>query len=150
LTLGQYPFTAARATMTGNKNLTDNTLYYIKAMSFSADIPKAYYQEAKKLSTGLTDIPTFSMFMQADANSPLLKDPIVLQDFFQDQEFKLLKEAKISPNRLSAFFRGTLNQTANLAGINEINLTMEVWVQEVTDDNFIDGLKLKYPRIARG
>jgi hypothetical protein len=90
------------------------------------------------------------MFMQADANSPLLKDPIVLQDFFQDQEFKLLKEAKISPNRLSAFFRGTLNQTANLAGINEINLTMEVWVQEVTDDNFIDGLKLKYPRIARG
>lgn len=149
LTLGQYPFLPVKATLGNNKNITDNTLLYLKAITFSADIPLLTYQEAIKLSTGLTDIPRFSMFLQSEGGgAPVFIDPIQLGDYFNDQEYKKLILAKQLPNRISGFFEGTLQQTANLAGINEINLTMNIWVQSITDDDFINALKTRYPAIA--
>lgn len=149
LTLGQYPFLPVKATLGNNKNITDNTLLYIKAITFSADIPLLDYQQATKLSTGLTDIPRFSMFLQSEASgAPVFIDPIQLGDYFNDQEYKKLILAKQLPNRVSGFFEGTLQQTANLAGILEINLTMNIWVQSITDDDFINALRTRYPVIA--
>lgn len=150
LTLGEYPFTAGRATIGNNKNITDNTLLYIKAMTFSADIPILHYQEALQLATGDTDIPRFSVFLQSDSNAPIFIDPIQLSDYFDDQEYKKLVLPKQFPNRMSAFFRGTLQQTGNLAGVTEINLTINLWVQQISDDTFINGLKKKYPDLMNG
>ena len=53
------------------------------------------------------------------------------------------------PNKLTGFFRGTLQQHAGLAGVSEINLTMNIWMQYITDDNFIKGLQKAYPIIKR-
>lgn len=148
LTLGTYPFIAERATIGNNKNITDNNIIYIKAVSFSADIPVLTYQAALKLFGGITNIPTFSIFLQSDASAPIFTDPIQLGDYFKDQEYKKLLMPKQLPNRMSAFFRGTLQQTAALAGVSEINLTMNVWAQSITDDAFIAALRLKYPNVC--
>jgi len=148
LTLGQYPFTAAKAVVGNNKNLTDNAMIYIKAITFSADIDVQDYQTALKLSTGATDVPTFSMFLQSEARAPVFVDPIQLGNYYSNQEYKKLFLTKQAPNELTAFFRGTLQQHGGLAGVTEINLTMDVWVQQLTNDNFIEGLKKNYPNVG--
>lgn len=148
LTLGQYPFTADKVVIGNNKNITDNVLLYIKAFTFSADIDLLAYQQSLKLSTGLTDIPTFSMFLQSDARAPVFVDPIQLGNYYTDQEYKKLLLTKQSPNELTAFYRGTLQQHAGLAGVTEINLSMDIWVQQITNDNFIEALKKNYPDIG--
>jgi hypothetical protein len=90
ITAGVYPFVAARATVGNNKDIQDNTLYYMKAMSFAADIPILAYQQAIQLAGGTTDVPTFSMFLQSESNAPLFQDPIQLENYFDNQEFKKL------------------------------------------------------------
>lgn len=149
LTAGTYPWTGGRAAITNEKDITDNTLIYIKALSFSADIPLVDYQQALKLAAGTVDIPRFSAFLQADSNAPIFVDPIVLHDYFNDQEYRLLIEPKQLPNAFTGFFRGTLQQTAALAGVGEINLTVQMWVQLISDDNFIAGIRKEYPRVLR-
>ncbi len=150
ITNGTYPFTGNKEIVDNNKNITDNTLLYIKAMSFSADIEKKDYQQALKLADGSTNIPSFSCFMQSDAQAPIFVDPIKLGDYFDDQEYKKIVLPKQFPNNISAFFRGTLKQTGALAGVTEINLTMNIWVQQITDIAFIDGLRQAFPRIDDG
>lgn len=147
LTLGQYIFSPTRALVTGAKNVNAITAYRIKALSFSADIPKIAYQQALKLSTGDTDVPIFNMFMQSDANSPLFQDPVVCQDYFMDQEFRMIKIPNQKKNRFTAFFKGTLRQTAALTGFNEVNLTMQIWVQYIDNVNFIQALKQNFQKI---
>jgi hypothetical protein len=124
-------------------------LLYIKAFSFSADIELLAYQNALKLSDGTVNIPRFSLFTQSDANAPVLTDPIDLGDYFNDQGYKKVLLLKQLPNNLTGFFRGTLQQHGGLAGVNEINLTMNIWVQAITDDAFIEGLKRHYPDTFR-
>jgi hypothetical protein len=148
ITLGQYPFTAARASMEGEKNLTDNSLIYIRSISFSADIPILDYQQALQLVGGSTDIPAFYMFLQSDANAPTLRDPIKLLNYFDNQDYKMLIEPKKLPNRLTAFFRGTLQQTGALAGITDINLNIDIYAQEIIDDNFVAAIKAGYPALC--
>ena len=149
LSAGQYVFNSPREEVGNNKNINDQGLYYIKAMTFSADVELLAYQKAIKLLSGSTDIPTFSLFMQSDSQAPAFIDPIQLSDYFNDQEFKKLILPRQFPNLLTAFFRGTLQQHAGLAGINEINLTINMWMQYVTDDNFIKALQKDYPQVMR-
>ena len=150
LTLGQYPFNAPRQQMTNNKNLNESTLIYFYHMTFSADISLSNYQEALKLSTGDTDIPEFSMFFGNNRNAPALQDPIVCQDYFAKQKFRLTLEPKQTPNRLNAFFRGTLQQHAGLAGVGEINLTFTYYAQQITDDKYIAEFKKGYLKSQNG
>lgn len=216
---GKYTFNGGRAQIGNNKNLNDNTLFYIKSLSFSADIVKGAYQESLKLTrpdiTGNTtasgqnklidstatflsdninigdvventttnektvvqkevesnteiivadnfflnsgdgykiftrkvDIPKFSLFIDSERNSPILRDPVECNDYFSNQEFKKLFLPKLFPNRITAFFRGELQQNALLAGITQVTLTMNIFGQEVTDDSFIEALKKKYMSI---
>ena len=57
LTAGQYIFNGGRTDITNNKNINDQGVYYLKSLSFSADIGLLDYQIAMKLSDGTTDIP---------------------------------------------------------------------------------------------
>ena len=149
LALGVYVFGGLRLIMTGNKNITDNTLIYIRSLSFSADIPAVDYQQALQLAAGGVDIPTFRAFLQSGSSAPIFEDPIVLNNYFDEIDYRLLLLPKQIPNRLTGFFTGTLQQTAALAGYAGINFTLQMWAQVITDDNFIAGLKRDYPRIIR-
>jgi len=150
LTLGQYPFTKAKGQMGFNVNVTDNSLWYIRALSFSADIPEVDYQQALQLAGGTNAIPVFQMFFSGQAHVPMLRNALQLNQYFRDLDYKLLVMPKILPNVLKGNIFGTLQQTAALAGINVINATIEVYIQEITDDNFIRAVTKDYPFVMRG
>jgi len=146
LTLGQYPFLAERTELTPQKNITDNILLYFKSISFSADIPLLSYQEALQLAGGTLNVPKFSPFLKSEHNALMYENPLELNNYFSDQEFKLLKLPKQKPNRFTGYIKGTLQQTAALAGYEKINITIQMFGQSITDDNFIAALKRDYPR----
>ena len=145
LTLGVYPFNKGRAVMTGAQNFTGSTLILIRNISFSADIPVLRYQEALQLAGGAVDVPTFSAFLKSNANAPIFRNPIFLNDYFSSQPYILALDPRIKKDQLNAFFRGTLQQTAKLAGITEINLTFKIYANEINDNRFISTFKRGYP-----
>jgi hypothetical protein len=149
LNAGRYIFNGAREAIGNNKNINDLTLLYIKSMSFNADVDLLNYQRALKLNDGTVDIPRFSLFAESDTNAPVFIDPIQLTDYFYDQQYKKLLLMAQTPNRLTGFFRGSLQQHGGIAGVSEITMTINVWIQSITDDNFIKALKSRYPNIGR-
>lgn len=150
LTLGTYPFLQLTKTAMGNtNNITDNTLLYVRNISFSCDIPEIDYQQALKLAAGTVDIPRFNMFFVSNALSPQMRNPLILQKYMTEQEYRLIMMPKQTPNIIKANVTGVLQQTAALAGVDEINAFIEVFVQEIVDDKFIAALKKDYPSIMR-
>jgi len=151
LNAATYPFTlAAKAAMNNNTQLTDNSLIYIRDISFHADIAILDYQEALKLLAGTVDIPELSIYMGGNSGVPILRNPIVLADYFREQSYRLLIMPKYTPNNLLAAVEGTLQQHAGLAGVNQINITIELYCQEIVDDNFIHAITRKYPALNEG
>ena len=151
LTLGTYPFGLAAKTVMGNNvQLTDNSLIYIRNISFYADVPKVDYQQALQLLAGTVDIPKLSIYMGGNTGVPILRTPIELGDYFREQDYRLLIMPKYTPNELLAAIQGTVQQTGALAGVATLNLTVEVYCQEIVDDSFIDAIVRKYPAIANG
>jgi len=161
LSFGQYVWNntnAPKTILVGSAQITQSTLLYIKSISFSADIPELDYQKALEITStvlangttaGQNQIPSYFKFLSSDAKSPTLRSPILCQQFFTDQEYKLLVEPKTRPNDVLGFFRGALQQTGALAGINTITLTAEFYVQTVEDRNFINALKNQYPALDK-
>jgi hypothetical protein len=150
LTLGQYPFLAAVKNVMGyNGNITSNALYYLRNLSFACDIPELDYQQALKLAGGTVNIPRFNMFFSKDAHSPIIPNALQLNQFFDGIDFKQTFSPRVLPNDLKGNITGTLQQTANLAGVNEINATVELFFQEITDDNFIAHFRKRYPEVVR-
>jgi hypothetical protein len=148
LTLGQYPLSlASKAVMRNNAQLSDNSLIFIRDISFYADIPVLDYQQALQLSTGDTDVPRFSLYMGGNSAVPLLRNPIELGDYFREQNYIKLMLPRFTPNSLLGAIEGTIQQTAALAGISKINLTVEIYCQEIVDDGFIAAIQRKYPVI---
>jgi len=150
LALGTYPFVIAKTAVANNAQLTENTLIYLRDISFYADIPALDYQAALKLAAGGVDIPRLSLYMEGNAAVPLLRTPIELGNYFREQSFRMLIPSHVTPNNLLASVQGTLQQHAGLAGIAEVNITVELYCQEIVDDDFIKAIKRKYPALQEG
>jgi len=144
LTLGQYPFTTGRAVMTGARNFTGSTLILIRNISFSADISVLDYQASLQLAGGAVNIPVFHAFLASGANVPILRNPILLRDYFTNQPYILSLDPRRRLDQINAFFRGTLQQTAALAGVNQINLTFTIYANEINDNQYIQTFKKGY------
>lgn len=150
LTFGQYVFTSVHTPILPQENVNDNILLYIKSISFSADIPGLDYQQALQLAGGLVDIPRFFAFLKNDHNALIFENPLLLNKYFDDQTFMLILEPKQLPNLFTGFIKGTLQQTAALAGTPSVNITIQMFGQSIADDNFIRALKKDYPFINGG
>lgn len=144
LALGVYPFDTGRAVMTGAKNFTGSTLILIRNISFSADISILNYQASLQLTGGTVNIPVFHTFLASGANVPILRNPILLRDYFTNQTYILALDPRRKKDQLNAFFRGTLQQTAALAGISQINLTFTIYANEINDNEYIKTFKKGY------
>lgn len=144
ITAGVYPFIASRSVMTGVRNFTGSTLILIRNISFSADIPVLDYQQSLQLLAGTTNIPTFHAFLASNANAPIFRNPILLRDYFNEQDYVLAMDPRRKNDKLNAFFRGTLQQTAALAGVNQINLTFTIYANEINDNQYIQTFKKGY------
>lgn len=161
LNFGQYiwsPATAPRVALTGAEQVTQASLFYFRSVSFSADIPELDYQQALQITTtvaanntvaGTNQIPKYFKFLQSDANAPTLRNPILCQQYVDNQDYRLIVEPKQLPNVISGFFRGALQQTGALAGINTITLTAEFYAQVIESRNFINALKNEYPQLSQ-
>lgn len=150
LVLGQYVFSEPRINMSGTKNIRPSTLIYLRSISFSADIPVLDYQGALQLAGGGTQVPKLNMFLTSDANSPTLRDPILLDNYFSSQDYRMIIEPTKIPVVMSAYIEGVLQQTAALAGITEINMSVDIYAQSIEDKNFIRAFKAQYPEVING
>lgn len=147
LNAGTYPLALNKVTMQNTVQLSDNSLIYIRDMSFYADIERDNYQRALQLAAGTVDVPRLSLYFSGNASNPILRNPVFLGDYFRNQPYRLLKMPKATPNTIDAAIQGTLQQHAGLAGIAQINLTVEVYCQEIVDDAFIAAVTKKYPQV---
>ena len=150
LSAGVYNWpVGVKAIFTPSRPINANSLYLFNTMDFACDIDQADYQSA--ISTQMN----FSMYLQSDAGSPALREPIPLVKYYNTIPYilnilgtELLGEAYqnssgISPaqgfsfNRLLGDINGTLTQTPTLLGKASITATLVFSVQEITDKNFI-------------
>ena len=140
LAAGLYTFALARADFTPAKNLNPGTMLYIRNISFACDVPEALYVDAK------TTTPQFRTFMRGDASSPVFKNPLTLTKYFDNTPWEQLIYPNKAVNRLRGNIQGVLTQTAALAGVLTITATIEMYVQEITDREFIKELMKNYPK----
>lgn len=150
LNAGVYDWpVGGKAAFTPSRPINANSLYLFQTMDFACDIDQADYQSA------ISSQMNFSMYLQSDAGSPALREPIPLVKYYQTIPYilnilgtELLGEAYqnssgITPaqgysfNRLLGDINGTLTQTPTLLGKTSITATMVFSVQEITDKNFI-------------
>jgi hypothetical protein len=150
LAAGAYNWVnGVKSTFTPSRPITANSLYVFHTMDFACDIDPADYQGA--ISSQLN----FSMYLQSDASSPALREPIPLVKYFNTLPYtlsilgtELLGEAYqnssgITPaqgfsfNRLIGDISGSLVQTPSLLGKTSITATLVFSVQEISDRNFI-------------
>lgn len=150
LALGVYPFVIAKAAMQNTIQLSDNSLIYIRNISFYADVPELDYQMALQLAAGTVNIPRLSIYFSGNASVPLLRNPVFLGNYFREQDYRMLVRPKVTPNTIQAAIQGTLQQHGGLAGIGQVNLTVEIYCQEIVDDNFVSAITKKYPAIENG
>ncbi len=138
-----------KAVFTPSRPINANSLYLFNCMDFACDIDQADYQSA------ISSVMTFSMYLQSDAGSPALREPIPLVKYYNTIPYilnilgtELLGEAyqnssAVSPaqgytfNRLMGDISGTLTQTPVLLGKTSITATVVFSAQEITDKNFI-------------
>lgn len=134
---------------TPSRPINANSLYLFKTLDFACDVDQADYQGA--VSTALS----FSLYLQSDAGSPALREPVPLVKYFNTLPYilnilgtELLGEAYqnasgISPaqnfnfNRLMGDINGAITQTPALIGKGSITATLVFAAQEITDKNFI-------------
>ena len=144
LSLGAYTFTQAKIAFTPSRPIQPNVLYMFDTLDFSMDIaPEDYFG-------ALSTQPQFSMYLQSDASSPSLREPIVLSKYFDRLPYKLaimgseLLGASDNPtaqgfqhNRLLGGVASVLNQTPALLGKLSVSAILVFTVQEISDNQFI-------------
>jgi NAD(P)-dependent dehydrogenase (short-subunit alcohol dehydrogenase family) len=130
----ELPITEATPT----RPINANSLYLFQTMDFACDIDQADYQSA------ISSQMNFSMYLQSDAGSPALREPIPLVKYYNTIPYilnilgtELLGEAYqnssgVSPaqgysfNRLLGDVNGTLTQTPTLLGKASITATLVI------------------------
>ena len=150
LSAGAYDWpVGGKSAFTPTRPINANSLYIFKTMDFACDIDQADYQSA--IATQMN----FSMYLQSDAGSPALREPVPLVKYYNTIPYllnilgtELLGDAYqnssgmtpaqgFSFNRLLGDINGNLTQTPTLLGKASITATIVFSVQEITDKNFI-------------
>lgn len=135
---GQYVFAIDKQYPTPNINIMLNSLYYIWACTFAADVAEADFHGAMLIS------PVFSLYVSNDM-MPILKNPIDCPLYYNGLIFrKGILVSTSTGDQLVAdtshflgTFQGTFVQTPALIGKQDMTLTMILSVQEIGDRDFI-------------
>lgn len=141
LALGTYIWDDSPSTLAPNRPVLTNAVYYFRNISLSADITELDYTAA------ITTTPQFYMFRQADAKAALFREPLQMNMFFNQFDYRLCWISQQEEDQLFAAFRGTLVQTANLVGKESITLKAVITAQEIGDSNYVDAFRKHYPKV---
>lgn len=150
LSLGTYTFTAGtRQAFTPDRPINPNVLYHFRSLDFMVDVDEIDFTQ------NVGAWISFSMYLQSEAGSPALREPILLPKYFQNLEHtafilgsQMLEAAYpggvantttqgFTFNRLLGNLAGTVSQSTALLGKQSLNGIVLLTVQEIVDQEFI-------------
>lgn len=132
LLAGSYEWLPVPAVLTPLRPIIDNALYFFRSISLAADISELDFESA------ITDTPKFYTYLSGDAKSVLFREPILMNKFYDQFDYRMTFLRSKGANQLFASFSGVLLQTAALIGKTSVTLKAVISAQEIVDDNFIN------------
>lgn len=139
---GIYTWADAPTALTPVRPIRENVIYYFREVSLAADISELDFTGA------IITTPQLFMFKESDARHVLFREPLIMNQFFKSMPYRFSWETNQVNDQLFAAFRGVLNQTPALVGKASIVLKVDVFAQEIVDDNFNNSFKTRYPKTA--
>jgi hypothetical protein len=160
---GMFTWADAPSTLTPDRPILDNAVYYFRSITMVADVSELDYEGSlpQYLPASFIVPPEFRMFLASDANTVLFREPIVMTKYFQNFDYRFIWTASrgqnsstvataSSPsgdNHLLAGFNGVLLQSAGLLGKTYVTLKAVISAQEIVDEEYTIPLrKSSYPR----
>jgi hypothetical protein len=134
-----YTWNDAPSPLTPLRNVMENAVYYIRSVSLFADIEEFDFQSALLIT------PTFQIFKPSEATVHLFKEPIIMNTFLMQYDFRAIYMTAKAADQILAAFNGVLVQTPALIGKTTVTLKAIISAQEITDDNFIKLFMEQYP-----
>jgi hypothetical protein len=131
---GTYPFAGTQQPMTTVRPLINGALYYIKNISLSANVDEGAYMSGAAINAGFA--PKFQIYLQSDAGSQFLREPILVNRYFYQFEFKKFFLNQQS-NAMLASITGAVIQVPALVGLAALSIVATINAVEIMDTNFI-------------
>jgi len=138
---GKYTWNDPPSSLTPNRPVMANCLYYFRSITFIADI-----QELDYVSDVVT-VPKFQMYLRSTGKTILFREPIYMVKYFQNFDYRLTWISQKDEDILYAGFTGVLDQSTNTVGKADISLTTIISAQEIVDQGFIRMFKDMYPAV---
>lgn len=128
-----------RTLFTPSRPILPNTLYLFHSMSFAMDCDQNDYQSA------ILNLPEFSAWNEADAGANALREPITLDKYFENYDYRLtlmggqtVGSSDVQQfNKLYGSVTGVVQQTVALVGKASLTAIVKFTAQEVTDTTYI-------------
>lgn len=127
--------------LTPVRPVLQNALYFFRNITLAADITDFDFSAATLTASPIQ----FFMFRQADAQAVLFREPIIMNKFYEQFDYRLVWTEQQTNDQLLAAFRGTIAQTPALVGKATITLKAIITAQEIVDKNYIELFKRRYP-----
>ena len=134
LVAGAYVWNDAPSVLTPTRPILQNALYFFRSVSLVADTTEFDF------STNVTVSPSFYMFRISDQNTMLFREPVLMNKFYDQFDFRLFWLTTRVGEQLRAVFVGTLVQGAGLIGKANITLKAIISAQEINDRGFVEAL----------
>jgi hypothetical protein len=140
---GSYYWNDLPTLFTPDRPLVDNAVYFFRSVSLIAEIDEIDFE------SNITAAPQFYTFLTADAKSVLFREPIVMNKYYTQFDYRLVWSRARGANQLMGAFTGALLQGPALIGKTSITLKGIISAQEIVNEQFNELLRQKsYP--ARG
>jgi hypothetical protein len=139
LAVGVYDWNDQPSALTPNRPILNNALYFFRSITLTADVEQLDY------TSNIATSPAFYMFKESDSDAVMFREPILMNTFYQNFDYRFWWQSHRANDVLKAAFVGTLVQGAGLIGKTSITLKAIISAQEVVDEGFVNAFKMKYP-----
>lgn len=142
LAAGFYTWADVPSSLTPNRPVRPNVLYYFRNISMAADIAELDFTGA------IVTVPQFNTHLVSDAVAPLFREPLLMNKFFDQFDYRLWWSSQQDNDRLRGTWAGVLQQTPALIGKDAITLKAIITAQEVSDEYYVNQFRTNpYPRL---
>lgn len=142
LVAGFYTWVDAPSVLTPNRPVRPNVLYFFRNISMTADVEELDFTGA------IITPPQFNTHLLSDANAPLFREPILMNKFFDQFDYRLWWSSQQENDVLRGTWNGILAQTPALIGKASITLKAIITAQEISDEYFVNQFRTNpYPRL---
>lgn len=142
LAVGAYTWNDAPSVLTPNRPILENALYYFRNITLAADI------EEQDFTANIATEVQFSTFRVSDSRAILFREPINMNKFYQQFDYRLVWQTHRVDDQLLAAFVGSLVQGPGLIGKNSITLKAVISAQEIGDEQFVKLVREHYPAVV--